>query len=161
MPTNLYGPGDNYDLRTSHVLPALIRKMHEAQERGDQEVVVWGSGTPRREFLYSDDMADACVMLMTLPDASFDVLITGYPPLLNVGCGTDLTILELAELTAKATGFRGVLRFDASKPDGHPRKLLDVTRLFSLSWRPQVRLEQGIRLAYQDFMGQARAGEPV
>jgi GDP-L-fucose synthase len=152
MPTNLYGPGDNYDLKNSHVLPALIRKMHEARERGDAEVVVWGTGTPRREFLYSDDLADACVMLMTLSDADFSAQAVAYPPLINVGYGTDLTIHELADLVAKTVGFGGRLTFDASKPDGTPRKLLDVSRLKALGWVPRTRLEQGISTAYRDFL---------
>ena len=136
MPTNLYGPGDNYDLQNSHVLPALIRKMHEAKERGIPEVIVWGTGKPRREFLYSEDMADACVTLMSMKDESFDGQATQYPPLINIGCGVDLTIRELAELVAKTVGFKGALKFDTSKPDGTPRKLLDVGRLFCLGWRP-------------------------
>lgn len=152
MPTNLYGPGDNYDLSSSHVLPALIRKMHEARERGDQEVTVWGTGTPRREFLYSDDLADACLMLLALPDRNFADLIAGYPPLVNIGSGIDQTILDLAELVAKTVGFNGTLRFDTTKPDGTPRKLLDVGRLFSLGWRPTVPLDAGIALAYRDFL---------
>jgi len=152
MPTNLYGPGDNYDLKTSHVLPALIRKMHEAKERGDREVVVWGTGNPRREFLYSDDMADACVMLMTAPDDQFDRSIAGYPPLINVGCGQDQTIRELAQLVARTVGFAGELKFDLSKPDGTPRKLLDVGRLFGLGWRPSVSIEAGIAAAYRDYL---------
>ena len=151
MPTNLYGPGDNYDLQTSHVLPALIRKMHEARERGDVEVIVWGTGTPRREFLYSEDMADACMTLMNLDDARFRAQATQYPPLINVGCGTDITIRELAELVAGTVGFTGRLKFDPSKPDGTPRKLLDVRRLSSLGWKPQTGLEAGIRAAYDDF----------
>ena len=152
MPTNLYGPGDNYDLQTSHVLPALIRKMHEARERGDPEVVVWGTGTPRREFLYSDDMADACVMLMHLPDEQFGRLMADYPPLINIGCGEDLTIRELAELVARVVGFGGSLRFDAAKPDGTPRKLLDVARISGLGWHPAVSLEDGIAVAYRDYV---------
>jgi GDP-L-fucose synthase len=145
MPTNLYGPGDNYDLQNSHVLPALIRKMHEAKQRGDGEVIVWGTGTPRREFLYSDDMADACVMLMCLPDEQFDQLLAEYqPPLINVGCGEDVTIRELAETVAKVVGFEGKLVFDTTKPDGTPRKLLDVSRMFGLGWRPKVSIEAGI-----------------
>jgi GDP-L-fucose synthase len=152
MPTNLYGPGDNYDLQNSHVLPALIRKMHEAKARGVPEVVVWGTGQPRREFLYSEDMADACVTLMSMKDEPFDAQATQYPPLLNVGCGSDLTIRELAELVAKTVGFKGTLKFDTSKPDGTPRKLLDVGRLFSLGWRPAVQLDAGIQTAYLDFL---------
>lgn len=139
MPTNLYGPNDNYDLATSHVLPALLRKAHEARLRGDRELVVWGSGTPRREFLYVDDLADACVHLMEL----------GYDgPIVNVGCGTDLTIRELAETVMRVVGFEGRIVFDSSKPDGTPRKLLDVSRLTALGWRASVPLEAGLRLAY-------------
>ncbi len=152
MPTNLYGPGDNYDLQNSHVLPALIRKMHEAKERRNPEVIVWGTGKPRREFLYSDDMADACLELMKLDDGLFNTQATQYPPLLNVGCGEDVTIKELATLVAKIVGFEGALKFDTSKPDGTPRKLLDVGRLFSLGWRPATPLEAGIRAAYLDFL---------
>ena len=152
MPTNLYGPGDNYDLQNSHVLPALIRKMHEAKENGSSEVVVWGTGKPRREFLYSEDMADACVTLMSMEEEPFNSQATQYPPLLNVGCGSDLTIRELAEIVAKTVGFTGTLKFDTSKPDGTPRKLLDVNRLFSLGWRPSVPLDAGIKAAYLDFL---------
>jgi GDP-L-fucose synthase len=154
MPTNLYGPGDNYDLEKSHVLPALIRKMHEAKARGAAEVVIWGTGTPRREFLYSDDMADACVFLMNLPEEQFSRLFsTDTPPLINIGSGTDLTILELAERVAKAVGFKGNLRLDPTKPDGTMRKLLDISRLSALGWRPRTPLENGIELAYRDFTG--------
>ena len=152
MPTNLYGPGDNYDLQNSHVLPALIRKMHEAKARGDAEVVVWGTGSPRREFLYSEDMANACVTIMNLDESAFDAQARQYPPLINVGCGVDLTIKELAQLVARTVGFEGRLRFDTSKPDGTPRKLLDVGRLFSLGWRPAMQLEYGIQAAYRDFL---------
>ena len=160
MPTNLYGPGDNYDLQTSHVLPALIRKMHEAKERGDREVVVWGTGTPRREFLYSDDMADACVMLMNLADDRFDAMLAQYqPPLVNVGCGKDVTIRELAETVAQTVAFQGELAFDASKPDGTMRKLLDVGRLFSLGWSPSTNLEAGIGHAYCQFLADVRDQE--
>ncbi|MDP9123405.1 MAG: GDP-L-fucose synthase [Pseudomonadota bacterium] len=143
MPTNLYGPNDNYDLQTSHVLPALIRKAHEAKLRGDAEYVVWGSGTPMREFLYVDDLADACVHMMT----------QGYDgPLVNIGTGQDVTIRELAETVMDVVGFNGRIVFDASKPDGTPRKLLDVGRLHALGWRHQVDLKQGIALAYRDFL---------
>lgn len=157
MPTNLYGPGDNYDLQTSHVLPALIRKMHEAKERGDREVVVWGTGTPRREFLYSDDMADACLMLMNLPDERFDAILEQYqleqyqPPLINVGCGEDVSIRELAETVAKVVGFEGKLVFDASKPDGTMRKLLNVGRMDALGWKAKVSLDKGIRNVYESY----------
>ena len=140
MPTNLYGPNDNYDLATSHVLPALIRKAHEAKQRGDAELVVWGSGTPRREFLYVDDLADACVHLMQ----------QGYDgPLVNIGCGVDLTIRELAQTVMNVVGFSGRIAFDTSKPDGTPRKRLDVSRLAALGWRARTPLAEGIRLAYE------------
>ena len=143
MPTNLYGPNDNYDLQTSHVLPALIRKAHEARLRGDAEYVVWGSGTPMREFLYVDDLADACVHMMA----------QGYDgPLVNVGTGQDVTIRELAQTVMDVVGFAGRIVFDASKPDGTPRKLLDVGRLHALGWRHKVDLKQGIALAYRDFL---------
>ncbi len=143
MPTNLYGPGDNYDLAHSHVLPALIRKCHEAKVRGTDSVTVWGTGTPRREFLYSDDLADACLFLMENYDGEV---------FLNIGCGQDLTIRELAELVARVVGFRGGIAFDTSKPDGTPQKLLDVSRLRALGWRPTVNLESGIAKAYQWFL---------
>jgi GDP-L-fucose synthase len=143
MPTNLYGPNDNYDLANSHVLPALIRKAHEAKLRGDAEYVVWGTGTPMREFLYVDDLADACVHLMR----------QGYDgPLVNIGTGTDVTIRELAETVMEVVGFRGRIVFDATKPDGTPRKLLDVSRLASLGWRARTSLRDGIALAYRDFL---------
>lgn len=139
MPTNLYGPNDNYDLANSHVLPALLRKAHEAKLRGDREYVVWGSGAPRREFLYVDDLADACVHLMR----------TGYGgPLVNIGCGEDVTIRELAQTVMDVVGFEGGIIFDASKPDGTPRKLLDVSRLTALGWRATTALRQGIAQAY-------------
>jgi GDP-L-fucose synthase len=142
MPTNLYGPNDNYDLQTSHVLPALIRKAHEAKQRGDAEYVVWGSGTPMREFLYVDDLADAC----------FHLMASGYDgPLVNIGTGEDVTIRELAETVMSVVGFEGRIVFDASKPDGTPRKLLDVSRLHALGWSHRVALRQGITLAYEDF----------
>jgi GDP-L-fucose synthase len=158
MPTNLYGPGDNYDLASSHVLPALIRKMHEATARGQERVVVWGTGRPRREFLYSDDMADACVTLMKLPDDEFDEVLQGPNdfPLINIGCGEDQTIAELARTVASVVGFRGALEFDASKPDGTPRKLLDVGRLRRLGWAPRIGLQAGIAAAYKEFL--ARTG---
>ena len=154
MPTNLYGPGDNYDLQNSHVLPALIRKMHEAKVRGEAEVVIWGTGEPRREFLYSDDMAEACCFLMDLPDQRFDALLADAltPALINIGSGSDMRIAELAQLVASAVGFTGRLRQDVSKPDGMPRKLLDVTRITALGWQPTVDLETGIKAAYQDFL---------
>ena len=148
MPTNLYGVNDNYDLNNSHVLPALIRKAHEAKHRGDKSLVVWGTGTPMREFLYADDLADACVFLMT----------EGYDgPLVNIGTGTDVTIRELAETVVKVIGFEGDLTFDTSKPDGTPRKLMDVSRLRGLGWQAKTSLEDGIALAYQDFLARHAA----
>jgi GDP-L-fucose synthase len=143
MPTNLYGPGDNFDLATSHVLPALIRKVHEAKVAGGDEVVVWGSGTPLREFLHVDDLARACVVLLERYDA---------PEPINVGVGEDLTIRELAELVVSVVGFDGRLRFDTSKPDGTPRKLLDVSRITDLGWKPEIDLRQGIASTYQCFL---------
>jgi len=165
MPTNLYGPGDNYHPQNSHVIPALIRKFHEAKIAGSPSVTVWGSGTPRREFLYSDDMADACVHLMGLPDDRFDVLLgsdeskTGVfmPPLINVGMGEDLTIRELAVVVAEVVGFQGEITFDTSKPDGTPRKLLDVSRLTALGWSAKTGLREGMGLAYADFLADSGA----
>lgn len=155
MPTNLYGPNDNYDLNNSHVLPALIRKMHEARLNDAKEVVVWGTGTPRREFLYSDDMADACIYLLEQPEARLQPLFSdSHPPLLNIGCGEDVTIREVAETIKRIVGYGGALTFDASKPDGTPRKLMDVSRMASLGWRAQTRLEQGLRQAYAAFLKQ-------
>ena len=151
MPTNLYGPGDNYDLTGSHVLPALIRKMHEAHVSKATEVVVWGSGTPRREFLHSDDMADACLALMGLSEEEFAGIVhNDLPPIVNVGCGTDVSIRELAEMIAEVVGFSGTIVMDASKPDGTPRKLLDISRLANLGWRPTIGLKVGIRRVYHD-----------
>jgi GDP-L-fucose synthase len=154
MPTNLYGPGDNYDLANSHVLPALIRKTHEAKHSHASEIVVWGTGQPRREFLHSDDAADACVFLMNLDDERLRKLINaerGEPPLINIGCGKDQTILELAQLIKDVVGFDGRFRFDSSKPDGTMQKLLDVTLLDALGWRPKISLRQGIERTYADF----------
>ena len=153
MPTNLYGPGDNYSLENSHVLPALIRKMHEAKERGDENVIAWGTGTPRREFLYSDDMAEACVYLMSLPEKDFDQLIThDSAPLVNVGCGEDLTIRDLVFMVKDIVGFDGQVKWDSSKPDGTPQKLLEVNRLSSLGWHPKTELGEGIKKSYEDFL---------
>jgi GDP-L-fucose synthase len=152
MPTNLYGPGDNYDLETSHVLPALIRRFHEAKVGGDKIVTLWGTGAPRREFLYSDDMAAACVHLMTLPQDRFATIVDGLaPPLVNVGCGEDLSIRDLAALVRRIVGADVAIEWDASKPDGTPRKLLDVGKLAALGWRASVGLDDGIRRAYSDF----------
>jgi len=152
MPTNLYGPNDNYDLANSHVLPALIRKAHEAKLRGDTQYVVWGSGKPMREFLYVDDLADACVHLM---DSGYD------GPLVNIGTGTDVTIRELAETVMQVVGFEGEIVFDATKPDGTPRKLLDVSRLAGLGWRARIALREGVAMAYQDFLSRQNFQLPV
>ncbi len=160
MPTNLYGPGDNYHPENSHVIPALIRKFHEAKQNNTPTVSVWGTGTPRREFLYSDDMADACVFLMNLPDAQYDTLLgsdeqgTGVfmPPLVNIGVGVDLTIRELAESVKRAVGYVGEIVFDTDKPDGTPRKLMDVGRLSSLGWVAQTGMASGLDEAYRDFL---------
>ena len=150
MPTNLYGPGDNYDLQNSHVLPALIRKVYEAKRAGRRQVVVWGTGSPLREFLFSSDFSDACVHLMMLDDPSWSSLMSDkFPPLINVGYGSDVTIRELAETVCRVLGFEGELVFDSSKPDGTPRKLMDSSRLRALGWAPKVDLETGIRLAFE------------
>lgn len=143
MPTNLYGPHDNFDLKTSHVLPALIRKFHEAKESHSPQVEVWGSGTPKREFLYSDDLADACIYLMN----SYDGL-----EFVNIGVGEDLTIKELAETIKDVVGFKGDLKFDSTKPDGSPRKLVDVTQLSSFGWKAKTPLKEGLALAYNWFL---------
>lgn len=156
MPTNLYGPGDSYELQTSHVLPALIRKFHQAKVRGDGSVTVWGSGAPRREFLYSDDMADACIFLAAMPDSRLASVLNGaHPPLVNVGCGSDLSIRDLAVLIRAVVGTNAELKWDTSKPDGTPRKLLDVSLLTGLGWSPKISLDRGLRLAYEDFLANA------
>jgi len=147
MPTNLYGPGDNFDLQSSHVLPALLRKFHTAKESGTKEVTVWGSGTPRREFLYVDDLADALCFLMERYDS---------PEIINVGCGEDITIAELAALVADVVGFRGALVFDRSKPDGTPRKLLDVGKMTALGWQPRTQLRDGVRVTYDWYLKNAK-----
>jgi GDP-L-fucose synthase len=141
MPTNLYGPNDNYDLTSSHVLPALLRKFHEAKERGEKEVIVWGSGTPKREFLHADDLAAACVYLMHAYNE---------PGLVNIGVGEDITIKELAYLIKDIAGFEGEVVFDTSKPDGTPRKLMDVSKLHSLGWKASISLKEGIEKVYQE-----------
>jgi GDP-L-fucose synthase len=150
MPTNLYGPNDNFDLNNSHVLPALIRKAAEAKRSGIPEITVWGSGTPRRELLYSDDLADACIFLLSLDEDRYGSLLReDAPPLINIGTGEDVTIRELAALVAKVVGFEGDLVFDSTKPDGTPRKLMDVSRLAALGWCYKVSLEEGIRLTWR------------
>lgn len=148
MPANLYGPGDNYDLTNSHVLPALIRKAHEAKARGDKTLPVWGSGNPKREFLYVDNLAAACIYFMQKSLAGG----TEPLPLLNIGTGEDLTIAELAQTVMRVVGFEGGLALDPTKPDGTPRKLLDVSRANALGWKAKIGLEEGIRRAYQDFL---------
>jgi GDP-L-fucose synthase len=158
MPTNLYGPHDNFDLKTSHVLPALMRKVVEAKAAGRTFIEVWGTGTPRRELLYSEDLAEACVFLMQLPDNEFQKPIdTEHAPLINIGTGEDVTIRELAELVAGELGFAGELRFDATKPDGTPRKLLDVSRMHALGWRAKTGLAEGIRKTYAAAEAQLKA----
>jgi GDP-L-fucose synthase len=149
LPTNLYGPGDNFDLTTSHVLPALVRKFHEARVSGAPSVTVWGSGTPRREFLHVDDLAAACVFLMQRDDA---------PELVNVGAGKDIAISELAELVREVTGYTGAIEYDRSKPDGTPRKLLDVSRMTSLGWAPRISLREGVAMFYAGFAEMAVSG---
>jgi GDP-L-fucose synthase len=149
MPTNLYGPGDNFDLETSHVLPALIRRFHEAKVAGAPSVTIWGTGTPRREFLHVDDLADACVHLMRVHDGN---------DLVNVGCGEDVAIGEVARLVAEIVGYPGTIAFDLSKPDGTPRKLLDVSRLAALGWSARIGLREGIAETYEWFRAQMEAG---
>lgn len=160
MPTNLYGPGDHYSLMDSHVIPAMIRKFHEAKLAKAPTVVVWGTGTPRREFMYNEDMADACIHLMNLPDEIFNTLLgsdeakTGVfmPPVVNIGVGEDLTIRELAETVKDIVGYQGSIEFDTTKPDGTPRKLMDVSRLQSLGWKAKTGLRDGLAMAYRDFV---------
>lgn len=153
MPTNLYGPGDNYDLTNSHVLPALIRKMHEAKASGAPEVVLWGSGTPKREFLYVDDLASALVFLATLDDKRYDALTAPSScPLINVGSGVDLTIRELAETIAEVVGYHGRFVQDTSKPDGTMRKIMDVSKIRDLGWTPEIDFRTGIELAYKNYL---------
>jgi GDP-L-fucose synthase len=163
MPTNLFGLADRYDLHNSHVIPALIRKMHEAKIGESAEVVVWGSGNVRREFLFADDAADACVFLMCLTNDKIDPVLIHETrrPLINVGCGEDLTIREVAELIANVVGFKGKLVFDASKPDGTPRKLLDTSRLTTLGWKPQTTLCEGLQKTYRDFSKNIASGSQL
>lgn len=164
MPANLYGPGDSYDLNNSHVIPALIRKVHEAKINGAPTVTVWGSGTPRREFLYSDDMADACVFLMSLADGEYAKLLwpagtpvesyaLGFGPLANIGSGVDITISELAEMIKQVVGYTGEIVFDTRKPDGSPRKLLDSSRIHAMGWKRRITLREGLPRVYSSFIG--------
>ena len=153
MPTNLYGPGDNYHPQNSHVIPALIRRFHEAKVNNAPTVAIWGSGTPRREFLYVDDMAAASVFVMNLPKATLDAHTQPMQSHINVGFGSDITIKELALAVGKTVGYQGIIEFDTSKPDGSPRKLMDSRRLNALGWQAKVSLDAGLAAAYQDFIG--------
>lgn len=155
MPTNLYGPGDNYHPENSHVIPALIRRFHEAKISNAPEVVIWGTGTPKREFLYVDDMATASVFVMDLSKEAYDSQTSPMQSHINVGSGKDITINELAHAVAKATGYAGSISFDPSKPDGSPRKLMDSSRLESMGWQPKVELDLGLLKAYESFLGAA------
>ena len=152
MPTNLYGPGDNYHPENSHVIPALIRRFHEAKARGADRVVIWGTGTPRREFLFVDDMAEACVHVMELDRATYEANTQPMLSHINVGTGEDLTIRALAETIGRVVGYRGRIEFDPTKPDGTPRKLMDASRVHALGWRARVGLEEGLAIAYRDFL---------
>jgi GDP-L-fucose synthase len=163
MLTNLYGPGDNYHPSNSHLIPALIHRMHEAKVNGAEPAVVWGTGTPRREFLYSDDAADACIFLVNLPEEQFAGLVDNVenPPLINVGWGMDMTIREVAGLVAEVVGVVHGLTFDATKPDGTPRKLMDTSRLTSLGWQPRTKLREGLRETYKDFCSHLAEGRSI
>jgi len=156
MPSNLYGPGDNFDPKHSHVLPALIRKVAEAKVQGQKQIVVWGTGKPRRELMFSEDLADACIFLMNLTEADYSALLEGVP-LINIGTGKDVTIRELAEQVCDILGFKGDLVFDTAKPDGTPQKLLDVTRMLNLGWTPRTTLAEGIALTYEAARPQLEA----
>ena len=157
MPTNLYGPGDHYDLENSHVLPALLRKMDEAKKQGEREVVVWGTGTPRREFLHCDDLADAVVfLLMSSRGKVTDAFGPAGAPLINIGSGKDISIGELAELIKRIVGFNGTITWDRDKPDGTPRKLLDISRLMDLGWQSKISLPDGIRTTYLDYLSESQ-----
>ncbi|TFV90288.1 GDP-L-fucose synthase [Oxalobacteraceae bacterium OM1] len=152
MPTNLYGPGDNYHPENSHVIPALIRRFHEAKQNRAESVVIWGTGTPRREFLYVDDMADACVHVMELERKAYDATTSPMLSHINVGTGEDVTIREVAEVIAKEVGYQGRIDFDTSKPDGTPRKLMNISKLRALGWQPGMRLQEGIKETYRHFV---------
>lgn len=157
MPTNLYGPGDNYHPENSHVIPALIRRFHEAKARSADSVVIWGSGTPRREFLYVDDLAEACILVMEMAREKYSASTSPMESHINVGSGVDLPIHELVELIRKTVGFKGRIEYDTSRPDGPPRKLLNVELLNEFGWQPRVGLEEGLSLAYRDFLRQVAA----
>lgn len=162
MPTNLYGPGDNYDPESSHLVPALILKMHEARVANAQRVTVWGTGTPRRELLYSEDAADACIFLMRLPQVEIEQLLSSEktPPLVNVGCGMDHTVTEIAGFVADVVNYQGSIAFDPTKPDGTPRKLMDTSRLTALGWKAKTSLRDGLVHAYRDFCSRQFDGSP-
>jgi GDP-L-fucose synthase len=152
MPTNLYGPNDNYHPENSHVIPALVRRFHDAKLAKSAKVVIWGTGTPKREFLFVDDLAAACIQVMELEKSVYSGITAEMVSHINVGSGNDISIAELASMIGKVVGFQGSIHFDSTKPDGAPRKLLDVSRLFSLGWRPRVELEQGLRATYEDYL---------
>jgi GDP-L-fucose synthase len=152
MPTNLYGPGDNYHPENSHVIPALIGRFHQAKISNQAEVLIWGSGTPRREFLYVDDMAAASVFVMNLDQATYDQNVQPMESHINVGFGSDITILEMAQTVAKVVGYQGTISLDSTKPDGAPRKWMDSARLNTLGWKPKVNLSEGLALAYADML---------
>jgi GDP-L-fucose synthase len=156
MPTNLYGPGDNYHPENSHVIPGLIRRFHEARERNADKVVIWGTGTPRREFLFVEDLAEACLHVMDLDRSVYAANTRPNASHINVGSGQEISILELAHLIGKVVGFTGRIETDTTKPDGTPRKLMDVSRLTALGWRPRVALEEGLVAAYRDFLASPR-----
>lgn len=156
MPTNLYGPGDNYHLENSHVVPALIRRIHEAKERANDQVVIWGTGSPRREFLHVDDLAKACVRIMSIERKTFNHLVEPRCSHINVGSGEEVSIRALAELVAAVVGFEGHLKYDSSRPDGTPRKLLDSTKIFNIGWKPQISLCSGIAMTYQSYKSSLR-----
>jgi GDP-L-fucose synthase len=159
MPTNLYGPEDNFDLANSHVLPALLRKVAAAKATGASQVEVWGTGTPRREFLYSDDLAEACVFLLQLPEEKFEALMQpDVPPLINIGMGEDISIRELAELISRLLEYKGDLTYNSAQPDGTPQKLLDVSRMRSLGWAARTSLEEGIRRTYTAVKDKLQSG---
>lgn len=160
MPSNLYGPNDNYDLQNSHVLPALIRKFHEAKKNGEKTATAWGTGRPRREFMFSEDMADACIFLISLSEENFYPLCSQATPIINVGSGKDITIGELVELVKQVVGYKGAVVWDVNQPDGTPRKLLDVHKIAELGWRPKTELAQGVARIYENFLSTRAANQP-
>ena len=157
MPTNLYGPGDNYDLDKSHVIPAMVHKMHLSKINGDKSVMLWGTGTPKREFLFNKDLASACVFIMNLAESKYDSIVDSedYAPVVNIGSSKEISIDELAKLVAKVVGFEGEILWDNTMPDGTPRKLMNSSRICDLGWQPEISLEEGLRIAYKDFLKRA------